>query len=159
VPLECCPCRIKSLDLRLKSTSNPTFRTRLKRSCGPSNRCKSSSALPLQLPFCSPECQVRIITPGGWFAPCRSKGNLTGFEVSATSACDAPSLRLRFEEDFLAPYGDSWADFSEGKVARVKGSSDQMKVKSFTYERSWTGKYYRQRLLPCRPWTRILQAC
>jgi hypothetical protein len=23
-----------------------------------------------------------------------------------------------------------------------------MKVKSFTYERSWTGKYYRQRLLP-----------
>jgi hypothetical protein len=24
----------------------------------------------------------------------------------------------------------------------------QMKVKSFTYERNWTGKYYRQRLLP-----------
>jgi len=23
-----------------------------------------------------------------------------------------------------------------------------MKVKSFTYERNWTGKYYRQRLLP-----------
>lgn len=23
-----------------------------------------------------------------------------------------------------------------------------MKVKSFTYERHWTGKYYRQRLLP-----------
>jgi hypothetical protein len=24
----------------------------------------------------------------------------------------------------------------------------KMKVKSFTYERNWTGKYYRQRLLP-----------
>jgi hypothetical protein len=23
-----------------------------------------------------------------------------------------------------------------------------MKIKSFTYERNWTGKYYRQRLLP-----------
>jgi hypothetical protein len=24
----------------------------------------------------------------------------------------------------------------------------QMKVKSYTYERNWTGKYYRQRFLP-----------
>jgi hypothetical protein len=27
-----------------------------------------------------------------------------------------------------------------------------MKVKSFTYEKNWTGKYYRQRLLPSM-WT------
>ena len=37
----------------------------------------------------------------------------------------------------------------KGKSARKKGASGcQMKVKSFTYERNWTGKYYRQRLLP-----------
>ena len=28
------------------------------------------------------------------------------------------------------------------------GPVTKMKVKSFTYERNWTGKYYRQRLLP-----------
>jgi len=29
-----------------------------------------------------------------------------------------------------------------------EAKDNQMKVKSFTYERNWTGKYYRQRLLP-----------
>ena len=36
----------------------------------------------------------------------------------------------------------------------------KMKVKSFTYEKNWTGKYYRQRFSPaCRAWTGISQAC
>jgi hypothetical protein len=30
-----------------------------------------------------------------------------------------------------------------------------MKVKSFTYERNWTGKYYRQRLLPSMQTTTV----
>src|SRR5882762_6766353 len=35
---------------------------------------------------------------------------------------------------------------NQGTKTRTRG--DGVKVKSFTYERNWTGKYYRQRLLP-----------
>ena len=38
----------------------------------------------------------------------------------------------------------SWKELAPGKRAK----ECQMKVKSYTYERNWTGKYYRQRLLP-----------
>jgi CxxC motif-containing protein (DUF1111 family) len=42
-----------------------------------------------------------------------------GLEVSATSACDSLSVRLRFGEEFLSLYGRPWTDFPNGG-ARMK---------------------------------------
>ncbi len=40
------------------------------------------------------------------------------------------------------------ADRFRKRVSWEIAAVTKMRVKSFTYERNWTGKYYRQRLLP-----------
>jgi hypothetical protein len=64
---------------------------------------------------------------------------------SRTAACDSLSVLLECKEEFVAfmPAG-----FLESEEACKRVAVTKMKVKSFTYERNWTGKYYRQRLLP-----------
>jgi len=65
-------------------------------------------------------------------------------DISLIFAICSPKIR----QGFPAPLSKLVEKvFLKGNGARKKAPA-VMKVKSFTYERNWTGKYYRQRLFP-----------
>jgi len=57
-----------------------------------------------------------------------------------SAKCRVAMLAIRYLFAYNRHFGDP--------KGATKTAVTKMKVKSFTYERNWTGKYYRQRLLP-----------